>query len=205
MHRQLPIWVVVGVGLLITIEHFLTIPTLTAASREIQTWVVLLSAFLLGIGMINLVVVSVRGLRSKKADVAGTVVMMGGMLGMFVVTAFRERMPAAYGWMFHSVYSPLGVAVFSLLMYAMASAAFRTIRMRSRDSTIFLIAAVAAMLGVAPMGAVVSEHIPAFYHWLLTVPNLAGQRGITIAAAIGTMAASLRVVLGLERRSIGME
>jgi hypothetical protein len=76
---------------------------------------------------------------------------------------------------------------------------------KSFESTVFLIGAVVAMLGVAPVGEVISKQIPAFYDWMLKVPNMAAQRGITIAAAVGAMAASLRVLLGIERRYIGME
>lgn len=205
MQRQLPIWVAGGVGTLITVEYFLKIPALTALSKEIQSWTVLISAFLLGVGMVNLLMVNIRGIRNKKTDELDAVVLIGAMLAMFIVTVFNKQMPAAYNWLFHEIYAPLGTAVFSLLMYSMASAAFRAIRVRSVESTIFLIAAAAAMLGVAPVGEVISKQIPAFYNWLLKVPNLAGQRGITIGAAVGAMAASLRVILGIERRYIGME
>jgi hypothetical protein len=34
---------------------------------------------------------------------------------------------------------------------------------------------------------------------------MAGQRGITISAAIGAMSAGLRVLLGIERRAVGAE
>ena len=33
----------------------------------------------------------------------------------------------------------------------------------------------------------------------MNIINLAGQRGITIAAGLGAIAAALRIVLGLER------
>ncbi len=202
--RVVPLWIATIAGAIIMLDYFVAIPGLSNIAKEIQSWTVLISAFLLGIGMMNLLVVNIRGMRNK-GDTLDAVVLIGAMVVMFVVTLFNKQFDAAYRWLFYEIYAPLGTAVFSLLMYSMASAAFRAITAKSLESTVFLIAAIVSMLGVAPVGEVISRQIPTFYQWLLTVPNMAAQRGITIAAAVGAMAVSLRVLLGIERRYIGME
>lgn len=203
--KTLPIWLASIGGIIVVVEYFINVPVLSAISKEIQSWTVLISAFLLGIGMVNLFLVNLRELRNKKTDLLDTLVLLGGCAFMFIITLFDTQFKAVYQWMFYEIYAPLGTAVFSLLMYSMASAAFRAIRLKSLEATVFLIAAVVAMLGVAPVGEVIWKQIPVIYQWLLTVPNMAGQRGITIGAAVGAMAAGLRVLLGIERRYVGSE
>ena len=39
--------------------------------------------------------------------------------------------------------------------------------------------------------------------WVVQVPNTAGQRAITIGIALGTVAMSLRLLLGIERGLLG--
>jgi bacteriorhodopsin len=205
LKKNVPLLVSAIGGVIIVIEYFVKMPVLSTIAKEIQSWTVLISAFLLGIGMTNLLLVNIRALAAKKADILDTVVLVGGMISMFVVTAFNTQFKQAYEWLFYEIYAPLGTAVFSLLMYSMASAGFRAVRAKSLESSVFLFAAVISMLGVAPVGEVISKYIPVTYDWLLTIPNMAAQRGITVGASVGAMAVSLRVLLGIERRHIGME
>ncbi|HHW17476.1 MAG TPA: hypothetical protein GXX30_01030 [Firmicutes bacterium] len=205
LQRILPVWCGIVCGFIVVLEYFFKVKTLSTMSKEIQSWTVVISAFLLGLGMVNIIVVNFRQIKNRKADIVDTFVLLAGMVVMFVVTFFNRQFEAAYKWMFYDIYSPLSTAVFSLLMFSMATTAFRGLRARSAEAIVLLVSAIIAMLGVAPVGEVIWDKIPVIYDWVLTVPNLAGQRGITIGAAIGSMAASLRVLLGIERRYIGME
>lgn len=205
MKRQLPIFVSIAVGLIVVLEYFFTVPWLTAISQEMQSWVVLVSALLIAVGMVNLFQVNIRAYKSKKTGVLDLVVLLGGMVVMFVVTLYHDQFAETYNWMFYNVYSILGTAASGILMYSTASATFRGLRAKSLESVAFLLAALIGMLGLAPVGEAISASIPAAYDWVLTIPNVAGQRGITIGASIGAMTASLRVILGIERRVTGLE
>jgi hypothetical protein len=39
--------------------------------------------------------------------------------------------------------------------------------------------------------------------WLMRVPNIAGQRAILMGIAVGVVAVTVRLLLGLERRGPG--
>ena len=203
--RSIPVLVGSLTGFCLLLDYFLNIPLLSSISREIQSWPIIVSAFLLSLGMINLILVNVRAVRNKRADYLDTGVLLFGMIAMFIVTLFDKQLKAWYDFMFYDVYAPTSNAVYSLLMYSTACAAFRGLRAKSLESAIFLLAAAIAMLGVAPVGEVISKQLPVAYNWILTIPNMAGQRGITISAAIGAMSAGLRVLLGIERRAVGAE
>ena len=46
-------------------------------------------------------------------------------------------------------------------------------------------------------------HIPNLSAWIMSTPNLAGQRTIQIGIALGIVSNSLRLILGIERSHLG--
>ncbi len=47
--------------------------------------------------------------------------------------------------------------------------------------------------------------IPSIANWIMTVPNLSGQRAIMIGIALGIISTSLKLILGLERSYLGVD
>lgn len=203
LKRQVPIAVSIIVGIIVVGEYFFKVPWMSSVSKEMQSWVVLVSAFLIVVGMINSLQVNARNFRNHKIGFLDIALLVGGMVVMFVVTYFNKQFASAYKFLFTNVYSTLGNAASGLLMYSTASATFRGLRAKSTESAAFLLAAAIGMLGLAPIGAVIWDKLPVVYDWFLKYPNVAGQRGIVIGSSIGAMAASLRVLLGIERRFTG--
>ena len=203
LKRQVPIAVSIIVGIIVVGEYFFKVPWMSSVSKEMQSWVVLVSAFLIVVGMINSLQVNARNYRSRKIGLLDIALLVGGMVFMFVVTYFNKQFASAYKFLFDNVYATLGNAASGLLMYSTASATFRGLRAKSTESAAFLLAAAIGMLGLAPIGAVIWDKLPVVYDWFLRYPNVAGQRGIVIGSSIGAMAASLRVLLGIERRFTG--
>jgi hypothetical protein len=108
-------------------------------------------------------------------------------------------------------FNPLQAAMFSLLAFYIASAAFRSFRIRNIEATILLGAAIIVMLGRIPFGEMILSWIPggervmpSLTEWIMNTPNAAAQRGIIIGAALGAAALSLRVILGIERSYLGL-
>jgi hypothetical protein len=55
------------------------------------------------------------------------------------------------------------------------------------------------MVGLTSFGDLISRNLPYFAQWVLDVPNLAAQRGIYFGVALGILATSLKIMLGIER------
>lgn len=110
-----------------------------------------------------------------------------------------------YTWLYDHVFAPCNATMFALLAFFIASAAFRAFRARNTEAALLLGAAIIIMLGRAPIGRAMSDMLPEISDWILDVPNNAGRRAIMMGAALGAIATSLRVILGLERSHLGAD
>jgi hypothetical protein len=115
-----------------------------------------------------------------------------------------------HGYLFNSTYVPLGAALFSVLAFYMATAAFRAFRIRSAEAAFMMAAAFFCMMGQVPLGMWITHHLPltgplsylrmeAVANWILGVFSMAGLRAVGFGILVGGLAMSLRLWLNLER------
>ncbi|MBI5868316.1 MAG: hypothetical protein HZB43_08535 [candidate division Zixibacteria bacterium] len=115
---------------------------------------------------------------------------------------------------YDSMFNPLQATMYALLAFFVASASYRAFRAKSVEATILLVTAFIILLGRTPAGAYVTAWmpeslsfltIPNLANWVMAIPNLAGQRAIIIGIALGVIAMSLRVIIGIERTYLGSD
>lgn len=108
-----------------------------------------------------------------------------------------------FTWVFDNVQVPLDATMFALLAFFIGSAAYRTFRARNVEATILLVTAIIVMLGRVPIGEMLYDRMPGLYEWIMQYPAVAGKRGILFGVALGSIATSLRIILGIERSHLG--
>ena len=111
----------------------------------------------------------------------------------------------AYTFIFDYINVPTGSAIFSLLAFYIGTAAYRAFRAKNAEAAILLIAGCIVLLGRVHIGAKILPFTAPATDWIMSVLNVGGQRGVMIAGAIGFIAVSLRIIVGLERRAYGGE
>jgi len=185
------------------LDNFLNIPVLGSLSSEIRIWGVIIAAFALGLASINLARFHVVRVARQTTDwpysVACLIAMAAFGLGGIAAGPGNDY----YRFYFANFFSPMAVATMGMTIFFIATAAFRAVTIRSLEAGVLLAAALVVMLGNIPLGDAISPHIPDAAEWIRRIPNMAGQRGILITSAIGSIAFGLRVLIGLERTQFG--
>ncbi len=102
-------------------------------------------------------------------------------------------------WTFTYVFLPLNATIFSLLAFFVASAAYRTFRLRSPEATVMVIAGLIVLVGQVPLGGLLPG-LSQVSGWLLDTPVMAAVRGILLGVALGTITAGLRVLGSADRQ-----
>ncbi len=215
MRKEIPLAITLVVGIICMLSGITTgnIPGLGISfpglfKDYVSPWMTIVSAFALGLASINLLVVHSRNVQRKRDNwvysvvLIVTLILFGGIRAFVELTA-QEGASLVYERMYTYILSPLMAGQWAFLGFYVASASYRAFRARNLDATVLLISAVLVMLGAAPVGAVIWKQFPNIQQWLLNVPNMTGQRGIVIGAAIGSFVTGLRVLLGLERGHLG--
>jgi CHASE1-domain containing sensor protein len=105
-----------------------------------------------------------------------------------------RRFYAAY------VNAPLASTVMALLGFYITYAAYRAFRLRSLEATVMMLSAAVVILGSDPVGGALSRGIlPTWADFDNRIIAAGMQRGLRLGIAVATIAASLRILLGLER------
>jgi hypothetical protein len=224
---HLPLIFVAFVGLVPIVTFFLSedVPGVSFVRDTVETYMVIIAGFALLLGVVNVIQGNVRKIERK---VKGWPFAVSLLLGLFVTGGFGilsafnagpfqglgarpDGGATPFHWMTINFFNPLQAAMFSLLAFYIASAAFRAFRVRNVEATILLGAAMLVMLGRIPFGEYVlpvniqgERAIPWLTEWIMNTPNAAAQRGIIIGAALGAASLSLRVILGIERAYLGL-
>ena len=78
--------------------------------------------------------------------------------------------------------------MFSLLAFFFVVAIYRSFRISSFETGLFVVFGVIVLLGQTPVGALLWDQLPVIKDWVFDVPALAGMRGILLGVGLGTVA-----------------
>lgn len=168
----------------------------------LSLWVSLISGFAIILGLTNVLAVHLQRIRTGGSKAGYSVVLVVSALAVIALGIYGQvsknggSNSAIIDWIFSYVYQPLAVTIFSLLAFLLISAAVRTLRIRTVESTLLLIGALIILVGqiqILPF-----DSLTAVSTWFQNYPVLGAIRGILIGASLGAIATSLRYLLGVD-------
>ena len=164
-----------------------------------------MGVFALALGVGTLVQLHISKVRRR---VEGWQYSLVTITGLFTVALVGLLGGVDEGSIFDQIYYylmyPMQATMFSLLAFFIASASYRAFRARTIEAACMLFAAIIVMFGRVPIGDIVTGGwATKITQWILWVPNLASKRAIILGVALGMVATSLKIMLGIERTWLG--
>lgn len=216
MKRTFPLLLVLVFGILGIIPFLIPHPVVQDTDNFIRNdFLRVVSAFALALGIGSLLKVHSDRIKQRRENwqfsyiliisffVSAGIGLFGGVEGEGILPTHIGSFQFDMQTLYMGIIVPLGSTMFALLAFFMASASYRAFRARSTESTLLLTAAFIVMLGVLPLGDKISPYLPSFAQWIMDIPNVAAKRGITFGIALGSLATSLKIILGIERSWLG--
>jgi hypothetical protein len=230
MKRTIPLLITALGGIIMIISNF--VPPTQNWSDEVSTWFTILAAIAFILGGGNLLKINLRKISDRRPGwgyaavtlTAFCVMLTVGMLKLGVTPGSRDpslswsgaydQEGGVFWWMYQYVFSPLQSTMFAMLAFYVASAAFRAFRAKNVEATLLLGTAFLVLLGRTYAGALMTAWLPPSLEGLtipglsttiLQVFNAAGQRAIMIGIALGIVATSLKIILGIDRSYLGSD
>ncbi|MBN1429740.1 MAG: hypothetical protein JXB07_15325 [Anaerolineae bacterium] len=208
MKYVIPAALAIGVGLVTLFSYFLpNVEELMSIRLILTNWAAVLAGLAILIGIFNLVLTHFRRIQGKvRGSIYSmvTVVAAVGTVMVGAVESLRSGAPVLYedGSLIHTLF--IGIiatsqaALASLVMFFLVVGAARMLKTKPGGWTLlFLSVVVVTLVGWIPLNFM--GFLNGFRDWIVSVPALAGARGILLGIALGTVAVGLRVLVGAER------
>jgi len=203
LKRILPTVVAGVVGVFVLLSLFTSYDSFAAIGTYVIDTAVIIAAFALLLGVINVLRVHARKIRTDQPGKLYSFVLISTMI---VVLAFG--LPAlpdqpsgpsqpAVQWIFENIQAPIQASLSGLLVFFIITAAYRLLRARNLQSAVMVLVAIIVLLGQVTLGLV--PVLPELKDWILDVPAMAGVRGILLGVALGVLLTGIRILLGAER------
>ena len=231
MKRTVPLIIAIVAGFVLLVANF--IPYAEDWGLKAQEWfnILAVGAMILGGGnLIKLHLMKVSGQRKGWGYSVVTIVCFSAtiIIGMTKMGVHPNELYPNYAWsgyyleegsglwwIYQHMIVPLTSMMFAMLAFYVATAAFRAFRAKNTEATLLLITAGVVLLGRTYAGVWLFEGwLPDWMQWLrfdnltvwiMDIPNTAGTRAITIGIALGVVATSLRILLGVDRSYLGQD
>jgi len=208
MKRQIPLIIVLTLGIAFFIQFFIPSQVSTNIYQTTLQWEIVISAFAIVLAIGSLINHHMLKAKRRKPHWWNSIVTLVAMVVMALLGILgRAKGMGSLGQLYRTLFlyvqAPMDSAMFSILAFYMASAAYRAFRARSQEAALLLISGFIIMLGVVPFGSLIWSKIPDIAEWIMMVPNMAAKRGILFGVGLGMTATSLKIVLGIERSWLG--
>lgn len=189
----------------------------TSADKALSDWAIIITSCGMIVGGVDLIrynLLKLKKLGFRKEPFSMIAIALAIVTISFAIIGwfYNVFMPQAgitvttqpqFRWIYTNVFAPSSSAMFSILGFYIAVAAYRAFRVRNPPAFLLLITAIVVMLGNTTIGGFIWPGFVGLRDWVMTVPNTAAFRPITIGAGIGSIALGLRLLTWRETTWMG--
>lgn len=207
MKYVIPAVVAISVMLIILLSFIMPSPALMAMRLGLVDWAVMVAALAVLLGVINLLIVHTRRMASWEKGSAYSLLTVLAVLMTLAIGGVEMYLAGGSvlyeptsltNVLFRGVVAASMAALGSLVMFFLVTSAVKLLQTRLNGwSILFLVVVVVALVGWIPLRGL--GLLGGLRSWIITVPAVAGARGIMLGVALGTLFVGLRFLTGSER------
>lgn len=201
MKALVPTSIAIAVGLLVLIGYFIPLESLQTMRGTLVQWAVILAAFALLAGVVNLLVVHWSKIHRGERGSLYSVVLIVSLVLTGVIVSIIGPTSTWSMWIFNNIQAPVESSLMALLAFVLLFAGIRLLRRRlDLFSVVFLITAILVVLGTAPIFFAGQVPVLTQVRTLIAqIPTTAGARGILLGVSLGILVTGLRILVGSDR------
>jgi len=191
---------------LLTFDYFVPNTGLTPAVSEITAWASIAVAFAAWVGLINVVLRSVRDIRKRRPGRWYFGIYELFLIIVVLASGFGEGKWASgsiISWVLANAIRPASLAVVALLGFWSVRAMYRTFKLHTIESAMFILGGVLVMLLNVPLGSLIWPGFTPVGIWVYQVAYKGTWTGLTIALGVGAVAYIVRYLMGRETGALG--
>lgn len=214
--KGIPLAIVFIVGLITLATYYVPHRVSENCMETMNKYENIVEAFAFLLGLLSLFVSHYHKIKTRADGWGYSIFVYAGFLAMFIPAAFcgGKQMIGpkltSLGWSYRYVFSALSSTMFSILAFYIISTVYRSFRIKSKQAFVLFLAAFILVIGKVPLGQLLWNAalggivgVSDVVEWIMGVPAVAARRGIMIGIAVGAIATSLKIMLGIERQYMG--
>jgi len=203
--KRLPSIIMAVIGILLIVDFFFVTPASYAnAMKDLQNTAIIIAAFALGIGAINLLLIHGTSVMKRKEGQWYYSLWLLIVMTVFVFIGVGLGTNSdVYQYIFQNFFMPIDMTLYSLIGWLVVYAIYFSFRVRSSETLLLLLVAFFALMGNAPIGGAIFPILTDIKSWLAAVPNTAAIRGFNMAMALGAIVVGIRTLAGKEKGALG--
>lgn len=125
MKRELPVALAFFSGIIMIAAHFLSIPALQDFSRTYANWRVIVAAFALALGGVNMMRIHGRNILEKREHWVYSVIFIVCFAVHFILGVAKGSASPEYQYIWTKLYQPAAATMYSFTLFYMTSACWQ--------------------------------------------------------------------------------
>lgn len=189
---------------LMVVPYFLKLPVLSTYGTKLNSVVSVLAACSILLALYAQMRRSLTMVRNKTKGWPWEVYLMAAMYVTAIIGFTLGQSSTPYLWIQYALVQSCDSAIPVLITFSLLSAAARSFRMRSIQSSLLVIVGIIVLLGQAPLTSVYIGAIEPIKDYFSLTFLTAGTRVFTICLTVGAIVLGVRTLVGKEEATLGI-
>lgn len=171
-------------------------PVLGAVTAQLSGWVIVLGACALLLGIFHVAWLHIGRILNGQTEWPLSLLLIVSLLMVLVIGLLNAQGTASplVEWIFDAIIRPGQASLFALVIFFLAGAGYRLLRVTTPGGRWMLAGAVVVLIVQMPLSAgILPPVIGQLVNWMVDMPVMAAMRGVLLGSGLAAMTIGLRL------------